>query len=264
MLCIFVRRWSITALLKKIIHMNLTRNVVALLCAASISPLFADDHDSNGNVWLNYVGDHPILGTKWGVHLEAQIRRAEMGDDWQQLLLRPGVKYQLTEATSVTVGYAFVETHRYGDFPALRDFPEHRFWQQVQHNRKWMGLDWTHRVRLEQRWIGEMEQDAEGDWDVANWRFENRIRYMLRATFPITPSKDTYLALSNEVFLNFGSNVDGNEFDQNRAFIGIGHKFNATTRLEVGFMEQTLQRRGGKIWEHNHTPVIWLISSHPF
>ncbi|MFY7818834.1 MAG: DUF2490 domain-containing protein [Akkermansiaceae bacterium] len=224
----------------------------------------ADDHDSNGNLWMNYVGDHPIQGTKWGIHLEGQARRAEMGDDWQQLLLRPGVNYHLTPDTTLSLGYAYVETHRYGDFPALHDFPEHRFWQQVAHNRKWMGLDWTHRLRLEQRWIGEMEQDSGGDWDVGNWRYENRLRYMLRATLPLTPSKNTYLAMSDEIFMNFGSHVKGNEFDQNRAFIGVGYKFNTTTKLEAGFMEQTLQRRGGKIWEHNHTPVIWLVSTHPF
>ncbi len=235
-----------------------------LVFLSLVTSAMADDQDSNGNLWLNYVGDHPILGTKWGIHLEGQARRAELGDDWQQLLLRPGVNYQLTPDTMLSMGYGYVETHRYGDFPALHDFPEHRFWQQVAHNRKWLGLDWTHRLRLEQRWIGEMEKDSGGDWDVDRWRYENRLRYMLRANLPLTPSKNTYLTMSDEIFMNFGSNVKCNEFDQNRAFIGIGYKFDPTTKLEVGFMEQTVQRRGGKIWENNHTPVIWLVSTHPF
>jgi hypothetical protein len=163
----------------------------------------------------------------------------------------------------LSAGYAHVETFRYGDFPALHEFPEHRFWQQVSHTTKWAGLDWTHRVRLEQRWIGEMKNTA-GDWDVANWRYENRIRYMLRTTIPLTESKKTYLVLSNEIFFNFGENVVGNDFDQNRAFIGVGYKFDAVNKVEFGFMEQTIQRRGGKIWEHNHTPVLWLLSTYSF
>jgi hypothetical protein len=163
-----------------------------------------------------------------------------------------------------SLGYAYIETYPYGDFPALHEFPEHRFWQQMSHTTKWMGLDWTHRFRLEQRWIGEMQQDTGGDWDVGNWRYENRLRYMLRTTIPLTESKNTYLALSNEVFFNFGKNIKGNDFDQNRAFIGIGHKLNDTTRLELGFMEQTIQRRGGAIWENNNTVVLWLMSNHPF
>ena len=81
---------------------------------------------------------------------------------------------------------------------------------------------------------------------------------------PLTSDKKTYLALWDEVFFNFGSEVVGNHFDQNRAFIGIGHKLTDTTRLEVGFLEQTLQKRGGKIWEHNHTMAVWLTSKWPF
>ena len=87
---------------------------------------------------------------------------------------------------------------------------------------------------------------------------------MLRTSIPLTESKRTYLALWNEVFINFGSNVSGNVFDQNRAFIGIGRKLTDTSRLEVGLMEQTIQRRGGQIWENNHTISVWLLSKWPF
>jgi hypothetical protein len=236
---------------------------ILLLSICSCMPAFAEKHDSNGNLWLNYMGDHPIKDTNWSVLLEGQIRRAEMGGAAQQLIFRPGIKYKLSDSTSLALGYTFVETDRYGDYPVLHEFPEHRAWQQLAYTQSWLGLDWVHRFRLEQRWIGEMKSTA-GDWDVANWRYENRFRYMLRTTVPLTESKNTYLALSNELFLNFGENVVGNDFDQNRAFIGIGQKINPVTRLEVGFLEQTLQRRGGKIWEHNHTIGLWLYSSQAF
>jgi hypothetical protein len=236
---------------------------ILLLSFCSCIPAFADKQDSNGNLWLNYIGDHPVEGTKWGIHLEGQIRRAEMGGDAQQLLLRPGINYKLNASTSLSLGYAFVETYPYGDYPTAHEFPEHRAWQQLSYTQSWLGLDWVHRFRLEQRWIGEMKNTA-GDWDVANWRYENRFRYMLRTTVPLTESKNTYLALSNELFLNFGENVVGNDFDQNRAFIGIGHKLNPVTRIEVGFLEQSLQKRGGKIWENNHTVGVWLYSSQAF
>jgi hypothetical protein len=112
--------------------------------------------------------------------------------------------------------------------------------------------------------FGEMERDSEGSWEVGNWRYENRLRYMLRTTVPLVPSKNTYLYGSNEIFLNFGENVDANEFDQNRAIIGIGHRLNASTRIELGYMHQTIHRRGGQVWENNHTLVCYLISTQPF
>jgi hypothetical protein len=238
--------------------------IIALLAFGIVFPARADRTDTNGNLWLGYIGDHAFGDSLWGVHLEAQIRWADFGDEEQQYLIRPGINYQLNEQTSFSVGYAIIETHPYGDFPAIHEFPEHRFWQQINHQISWMGLQWTHRVRLEQRWIGEMARDSEGSWEVGNWRYENRLRYMLRTTVPLVPSKNTYLYGSNEIFLNFGENVDANEFDQNRAIIGIGHRLNASTRIELGYMHQTIHRRGGQVWENNHTLVCYLISTQPF
>ena len=220
--------------------------------------------DDNANMWLNYTGSHSLGNTPWGVHLEAQVRRAELGEEWQQLLIRPGIIYNLNANLSLTAGYAFVKTYPYGDFPSPDDFPEHRAWQQVSYTHEWLGLDWQHRVRLEQRFIGQLSPTDGGGYEVDDYRFENRFRYMLRTTIPITSDKKTYIALSNEVFFNFGENVSGNHFDQNRAFIGLGRKLTDTLRLEVGFMEQTLQKRGGKVWEHNHTVGFWLTSKLPF
>jgi hypothetical protein len=55
-----------------------------------------------------------------------------------------------------------------------------------------------------------------------------------------------------------------NYFDQNRAFIGLGRQLSPATKLEIGFMEQTVQRRGGIVWENNHTVAVWLMSKWPF
>ena len=230
--------------------------ITTLGCAA------ADHTESNDNLWLNYVGDHLFYtGSKWGLHLESQFRRADMGEHWQQLLLRPGINYTISPALTVSAGYAWVETHPYGDIPVAAEFPEHRFWEQVAYNHKAFGLEWTHRLRLEQRRIGEVNPATQ---DVTNWRYENRIRYMLRTTIPLSDDKKWYLALWDEVFFNFGSNVSMNYLDQNRAFIGLGRQLTPTTKLEIGFMEQTVQRRGGVVWENNHTAAVWLMSKWPF
>ena len=86
---------------------------------------------------------------------------------------------------------------------------------------------------------------------------------MLRTTIPVSADKKWYIPVWDEIFINFGDNVYRNHFDQNRAFVGIGRKLSDSTRLEVGFMEQTLQRRGGIIHENNHTVAVWLLSKWP-
>ncbi len=63
---------------------------------------------------------------------------------------------------------------------------------------------------------------------------------------------------------NFGKNVVGNTFDQNRAYIAFGTNIARDTRLELGFLEQTLQRRGGVIFEHNHTLQVIINCRLPF
>jgi hypothetical protein len=87
---------------------------------------------------------------------------------------------------------------------------------------------------------------------------------MLRTSIPLSDDEEVYLAVWDEVFVNFGGNVLRNYFDQNRFFIGIGRKIGPGLRIEAGFLEQTLQRRGGGQWENNHTLSIWLVSNWPF
>jgi hypothetical protein len=68
----------------------------------------------------------------------------------------------------------------------------------------------------------------------------------------------------DEVFINFGDNVLLNQFDQNRAAVALGRKLSRTVNLEVGYMLQTIQRRGGRIWEQNNTVMVSLFSTTPF
>ena len=244
--------------------MKILHSILLLTLLASTAIHAAARQDHNTHLWLNYVGDHPLGAGPWGVHLETQIRRADFGRNWQQFLLRPGVNYAFSPALNATLGYAFVDTYRYGDYPALDTFPEHRVWEQLSYTHKAFALEWQHRFRLEQRHLGELGANGSGGFNVVNFRYENRFRYQLRTTVPLTADQKTYLALWNELFFNFGRNVSGNDFDQNRAFIGLGRKLTDTTRLEVGFLEQTIQRRGGTIWENNHTVAVWLTSKLPF
>ena len=241
-------------------------NAIAALLISCLMPLCeatAEDKITadNHNLWLNYVGDHPIAGP-WGIHLEMQNRRSDWGGDWQQILVRPGVNFDYSPTLRFSAGYAYVETFSNGEYPAAADFPENRAWEQVLQKFKWLGLDCQQRLRLEQRWIGEMGKDASGeDYELKDWRSENRIRYMLRTEIPLTDDHKSYVALWDEVFFNFGGNVVGNHFDQNRAFLGLGRKLTDTTRLEVGYMEQTIQRRGGEIQDNDHTISVWLMSN---
>lgn len=232
----------------------------ALFALTLCIPTFADSVD-NANAWFMYFGDHPIAKSRWGVHLEGQWRRADLGLTWQQLMLRPAVNFQLTKKVSLSGGYGFVDTYPYGKAPVAAKFPEHRIFQQVSINQRIKKLDFQNRFRLEQRNLGTMTQQPDGSFERTAWRYENRVRYMLRTSIPIT--KKDYIGAYNEIMFNFGKNVASNVFDQNRAYIAYGRELGRDTRLELGFLEQTLQQRSGLI-EHNHTLQIAIYSKLPF
>ncbi len=232
-------------------RLRLLRLAAATAILAVPAGAFAQN-DQNAHVWFNYFGDHPLRASKVEVHLEAQVRRSDFGANWQQLLLRPGLNVQVTKAVTLSGGYGFVETWPYGQFPAKRQLPEHRTFEQVQFTPHAGGLDWQNRLRLEQRHIGGLSK-----------RYENRLRYMLRTNVPLRKSTKYYLAFYDEVFINFGDQVAFNTFDQNRAYAALGMNFPHKTRFETGFLEQTVQHRDGRVFEHNHTLQVALYAKLP-
>jgi len=214
-----------------------------------------------------YFGDHAVKGP-WGVHLEGQWRRHDVVTRWQQSFLRPAVNYDVNSTLTLTAGYAFAGTYRYGDYPVASKFPEHRIFQQVLLRQSAGRVGFQHRYRLEQRFLGEVSTSADGERSLDRWRHENRFRYQVRATVPLrgSPSEkgSWYLALYDEFFLNFGRNVAANIFDQNRAYAAIGRGIGKQTRIEFGYLNQLIQQRNGRIFEVNHTLQLGVFSTFPF
>ncbi|RYD71567.1 MAG: DUF2490 domain-containing protein [Sphingobacteriales bacterium] len=235
---------------------HLFKSIFYLLYICSFSCANAQNariKDQNTNAWFMYFGDHNLT-QKWGIHTEAQIRRAEIVETWQQLLLRGGINYNFSKNLMGTLGYAFVQTHPYGDFPVSEAFPEHRIYEQLQFKNKENKVGLLHRYRLEQRWVKPAGKDT--------FVYTNRVRYMFRAVLPLTKraAADTgfYLAAYDEVFVNFGKNVQFNIFDQNRLGFALGYKFSKNIALEAGYLNQIIQKANGKILEYNHTLQLGL------
>jgi hypothetical protein len=234
----------------------------AVLCMlAALTPSFAQAiADNNANAWLMYFGDH-ALGSRWGVHLEGQVRRSEMGLGWQQLLLRPGVNFQINRFASATVGYGFVNAYPYGNYPSKTTLPEHRMFEQlwIKHSAGRIALQ--HRFRVEQR---ALQIIAPGDSQDRDTELRHRFRYMLRGDIPLSEGRRFYLGLYDEFFLNFGGNRGPRYLDQNRAYGAFGFKLGRFEKLEIGYLHQLVPQRNNRVIEHNHTIQIGIFSSRPF
>lgn len=238
---------------------------------------FKRNIENQHHVWFTYMGDHQFAD-KWGVHLEAQIRRADVIKEWQQLLLRTAINYHVTNNAFVSLGYGFIDTYPYGELPVSYRFPEHRIYQQLQVKDDVGVVELQHRFRLEQRWL---ENAGVGSHEAGAWNYLNRFRYFLRASVPLKgktiDNKEFYLTAYNEFFIAFGKNVQYNVFDQNRAYLALGYKFGKAGKLEVGYLNQFVARGIRTVtglgpnsylntqnWENNNTFIVGWYSNIPF
>lgn len=165
------------------------------------------------------------------IWLEAQGRFSDDITRLGQVLIRPGVGYKVSTATTVFVGYAYVRTSPEGGAV----MQEHRIWQQATWRALGNGRTVTlsGRSRLEQRFV-------EGTGDVGV-----RFRQLLRLTVPI--DKQGVQAVGwTEGFFGLNDTQAGQRagFDRMRNFAGVLLPVNDTMRLEPGYMNEYVRRRG--------------------
>ncbi|RYF72438.1 MAG: DUF2490 domain-containing protein [Cytophagaceae bacterium] len=201
------------------------------------------DHNAIG--WYTYNGDHKI-SKNWAVHTEYQWRRIELIRTWQQSLARLGLVRNLSDRVKAGVGYTYFTTFPYGQYPqadAGVPYSEHRIHEDIQFKSSYGKLELTQRFRLEQRWLATLSE--QNPRQVADWEFQNRIRYQIAGEFPLNgPTIDNgelYLNFFDEIFIGFGKNVGQNIFNQNRLSGGLGYQFRDNLQLELNYLNQVVQ-----------------------
>ncbi|RAK66884.1 DUF2490 domain-containing protein [Hymenobacter edaphi] len=209
--------------------------------------------DRNDNVWGVYNGRFR-LSDKWGLYSEAQLRRTDSGRRPQQSVLRLAADYYAGPQLLLSAGAIYQKVYPYGAFPAADVAPEHGFYEQLQLGDASGRVQLQQRYRLEQRWIRWPE--------ASRYTFQHRARYQLGVLLPLfgprIAPRMPYLTAADEVMLNFGRHA-ANVFDQNRLYVGLGYAASRLVRLEAGYLNQLLQQRNGRVFEHNHTLQLSLL-----
>lgn len=199
---------------------------------------------STGN-WFYYLGNNAI-NKKWNLHTEIQYRNYNFAGDREQLLLRTGLGYNISDNNNnLLLGYAYVISDNYINEKDKTSFSENRLFQQFVTKQSFNRFYLTHRYRLEERWI-------------ENRDFALRFRYLMGINFPLNKSslteKTFYLSAYNELFINTKRTI----FDRNRIYAGLGYVFTKQLKLELGWMSQRLEGR------HRNQTVITFINTMPF
>lgn len=205
------------------------KKLLLLVCLIISFGAIAQESDL-GN-WIIYFGNKQI-DTKWNWHHEVQYRNYDAVGDLEQLLLRTGIGYNLTENNNnLLFGYGFIRSDNYlADNEEKVTVNEHRIYQQFITKQSIGRVGVQHRYRFEQRFV---ESD-----------FRMRFRYFLALSLPLNNPKmqanTWYLSAYNEIFLN----TKADAFDRNRLYGGVGYRFSPIVRVEVGYMNQFFNRGG--------------------
>jgi hypothetical protein len=168
------------------------------------------------------------INNKWNWHNEVQYRNFNFAGDLEQLMIRTGLGYNLSENNNnALLGYAYVHSEPYiAGTDAKTKTDEHRIFQQFITKQQFGRVSILHRYRFEQRFL----QDD----------FKTRLRYALFLNIPINKKvmdkNAVYVSLSNEVFINTKQNY----YDRDRIYGGIGYCFNKYVKVEAGVMSQLL------------------------
>lgn len=204
---------------------------ICLLLLLFFIPKASLSQSSNLGNWLIYIGNKK-LDSKWNIHNEVQYRNYNVVGDLEQLLLRTGLGYNLTENNNnILIGYGYILSENYiGETDDKISINEHRIFQQFTTKQSLWKVKLSHRYRFEQRFV---ESD-----------FKMRFRYFLGLNIPLQNKEDSknplYISVYNEIFLNTESSV----FDRNRVYGGLGYKFSNALRLELGYMNQFFENSG--------------------
>jgi hypothetical protein len=198
------------------------------------------------------------LTDRWGVVGDFHIRRNDFIRDPSFYLLRFGANYWLSEALTLTLGYAHNwVAPAHDDWNTWTD--ENRIYEQIQYVGRLGSMRVLQRCRNEQRW----QEVVENDSLTGEIRFSNRVRYLFNLTIPVARNPAVpALVVADELLVQFGSKLVLNPFDQNRFFVGIKQQLHPAWSFDLGYMMVYQQKATGYQYDLNHT-LRWFFYCTP-
>jgi hypothetical protein len=167
--------------------------------------------------------------------------------DIRTVIYRGALGYQIDQNFSAYFGYAVIPLYE----PTK---VEHRIFQELFSSHDHESWKIINRFRLEERFL-------EGVDDM-QWR----ARHQLRAQRALSFCEGVSLAMSDEVFINLNDiNTAATQgFDQNRLFFGVNYKLSDRLSMDLGYLNQYVERRAGSNDLITHNIFLGFISQFDF
>lgn len=163
------------------------------------------------------------VSEKLSIHAEVQYRNYEFADNFNQLLLRTALNYHISDNAMASLGYGFISTDpTFPEPDGEENISEHRIYQQFVLRNSVGKFKFSHRYRLEQRFI---------DNPLSGNDTQHRARYFLRVTYPL--NEKWFLTAYDEVFINLQEPI----FGQNRLYGAVGYNFSKNLSTQMGYLK---------------------------
>lgn len=191
------------------------------LFTSQFSKAQEDGQDEFGS-WGMFFGNVRI-SERISISPEVQYRTYEFGSNFNQLLLRTGINWHITDKAFATIGYGFISTDGTFEEPTGEENTlENRLYGQFTIKNSLWKFKSTHRYRFEQRFIDSPTNGNDTQY---------RMRYLLRLTYPITDK--WFVSAYDEIFINLQEPI----FSQNRLYAAVGYTINKNISTQVGYLK---------------------------
>ncbi len=194
------------------------------------------DTEEDGRYWFSVYAQGKLPADKFNWSMDIHPRWRQEGREFDQLILRPAVFYQMNPKTTVWLGYDTIINHP--NHQSTQQ--ENRLWQQLTYRFDPVAdITFTSRTRLEQR-------RRENFSDMGH-----RLRQMVRATM-LFAHPQLSLVVWDELFVNLNE-TDWRAYrgiDQNRLFVGANWKFNDVSNIEMGYINQFVNTKTVDLENH--------------
>ena len=241
--------------MKKWILLVIVSNMLAMTVKAQTTDRTAFWYGSINSIHLN---------KKWSIQPDFHIRSTDKWEHVQTFILRPAISYRFNPKWNVVLGYNHIQS-RVSIGGVSGYTPENHIWEQVWFRHKWKKFNLVHRISLEQRFIqyGYLQN---GQIKNREALFTQRFRYLFRAQLPLVHQKPTfvkgpYAVLQDEIFFNMlkKENANGQAFDQNRLFAGLGYRLSPKFDIEAGYQNRAITARGGARFTDHITQITTFL-----
>jgi hypothetical protein len=241
-------------------------------CCSFPSSAQTSSGGAGSSTWLSYFGDQPFTNML-ALHLEGSYRDTFPFDRREQYMLRSGLTIEHGHGLSSLFAYTYLVSYPFeggtlSTASASGKQPEHRILEQLQfeHSLIRVGekhVTLTHRVRLEQRWLGTATEGV----GVTKWNFAERARYRLTAKIPFKASSwpivPNYVSLFNEVYNSFGPHSGKSPFYANVDYGAFGWNLGSRFAFELGYQHRYAPVANGVIGQNDNELQLMLLSTAP-